>query len=109
MNRCGLSAPRVGGAARAVLTGLPSTIWAIMRRHGIEPAPRRAELSWWEFLRAQASTVIACDFLTVDTVGLRRVCLLYRSRHSARALWRRHIESAPARVTQQARNLVKAR
>lgn len=75
MNPCGLSAPRVGGAARAVLTGLPSTIWAIMRRHGIEPAPRRAELSWWELLRAQASTLIACDFLTVDTVGLRRVCV----------------------------------
>jgi putative transposase len=33
----------------------PSTIWAILRRHGIEPAPRRAELSWSEFLRAQAS------------------------------------------------------
>jgi putative transposase len=28
----------------------PSTIWAILRRHGIEPAPRRAELSWSEFL-----------------------------------------------------------
>src|SRR5439155_20739976 len=24
----------------------PSTIWAILRRQGIEPAPRRAELSW---------------------------------------------------------------
>jgi putative transposase len=41
----------------------PSTIWAILRRHGIEPAPRRAELSWSQFLRAQASAVIACDFL----------------------------------------------
>jgi hypothetical protein len=44
----------------------PSTIWAILRRHGIEPAPRRAELTWSEFLRAQASSIIACDFLTVD-------------------------------------------
>jgi hypothetical protein len=51
----------------------PSTIWAILRRQGIEPAPRRAELSWSDFLRAQASAIIACDFLTVDTVWLRRL------------------------------------
>jgi transposase len=31
----------------------PSTVWAILRRHGIGPAPRRAELSWSEFLRAR--------------------------------------------------------
>jgi hypothetical protein len=55
----------------------PSTIWAILRRHGIEPAPRRAELSWSQFLRAQASAVIACDFLTVDTVWLRRLYVLF--------------------------------
>jgi putative transposase len=46
----------------------PSTICAILRRHGVEPTPRRAELSWSEFLRAQASSIIACDFLTVDTL-----------------------------------------
>jgi hypothetical protein len=50
----------------------PSTIWTLLRRHGIEPAPRRAELSWSQFLRAQASAIVACDFLTVDTVWLRR-------------------------------------
>jgi hypothetical protein len=55
----------------------PSTIWGILRRHGIEPAPRRAELSWSEFLRAQASAIIACDFLTVETVCLRRLYVLF--------------------------------
>jgi putative transposase len=55
----------------------PSTVWAILRRHGIEPAPRRAELSWSQFLRAQASTIVACDFLTVDTVWLRRLYVLF--------------------------------
>ena len=29
----------------------PSSVWNILRRHGIEPAPRRAGLSWAEFLR----------------------------------------------------------
>jgi putative transposase len=55
----------------------PSTIWAILRRQGIEPAPRRAELSWSEFLRAQASVIVACDFLTVDTLWLRRLYVLF--------------------------------
>jgi putative transposase len=52
-------------------------IWAILRRHGIEPPPRRAELSWSQFLRVQASSIIACDFLTVDTVWLRRLYVLF--------------------------------
>jgi putative transposase len=55
----------------------PSTVWAILRRHGIEPAPRRAELSWSQFLRGQASAIVACDFLTVDTVWLRRLYVLF--------------------------------
>jgi putative transposase len=55
----------------------PSTIWAIVRPRGIESPPRRAELSWSQFLRVQASSIIACDFLTVDTVWLRRLYVLF--------------------------------
>jgi putative transposase len=40
----------------------PSSVWAILGRHGIEPTPRRAAATWAEFLRAQATTVLACDF-----------------------------------------------
>jgi putative transposase len=29
----------------------PSTVWNILRRHGIEPVPGRARLTWREFLR----------------------------------------------------------
>jgi putative transposase len=63
-----LAAPRTdSGISELSWFGLrialaPSTIWAILRRHGIEPAPRRAELSWSQFLRAQASAIVACDF-----------------------------------------------
>jgi hypothetical protein len=75
----------------------PGTIWAILRRHGIEPAPRRAELSWSEFLRAQASAIVACDFLTVDTLCLRRLYVLFhRTLQSARSLRRRDRESKRA-------------
>jgi putative transposase len=55
----------------------PSTVWEILRREGIDPAPRRAGLSWKEFLRAQASGILACDFVTVDTVFLRRLFILF--------------------------------
>ncbi len=51
----------------------PSSVWAILRRHGIDPTPRRSGPTWSEFLRAQAATMLACDFFTVDTVLLRRL------------------------------------
>jgi putative transposase len=37
------------------------------------PAPRRASPTWRQFLKAQASGILACDFLHVDTVLLQRV------------------------------------
>jgi putative transposase len=40
-----------------------SSGWAILRRHGIEPTPRRSGPTWAEFLRAQAGTMLACDFI----------------------------------------------
>jgi transposase InsO family protein len=50
-----------------------STVWLILRRAGIGPAPRRAVQSWRAFLRAQASATLAWDFFTVDTVFLQRI------------------------------------
>jgi transposase len=49
-----------------------STVWAILEEAGIEPAPRRLEQSWAEFLRQQAASILECDFLTVDTLFLKR-------------------------------------
>jgi putative transposase len=51
----------------------PATVWDILRRAGLDPAPRRTGPSWSEFCRMQAKTVLACDFFTVDTVLLRRI------------------------------------
>jgi putative transposase len=90
------------------MTVAPSTVWEILRREAIDPAPRRAALSWREFLRAQASGILACDFVTVDTVFLRRLFVLFFIEIETRRVHLAGVTSNPEGfwVTQQARNLV---
>jgi transposase len=59
-----------------------STVWPILKEAGIEPAPTRMQTSWTELLRQQAASILECDFLTVDTLFLRRfyVCSSSNSR-----------------------------
>jgi putative transposase len=47
-----------------------STVWAILQRAGVEPAPKRSALTWRQFLRAQAKGVLAVDFFTVNAMML---------------------------------------
>jgi hypothetical protein len=49
----------------------------ILKETGIEPAPRRLDTSWAEFLRQQAASILECDFLTVDTLFLKRFYVLF--------------------------------
>jgi putative transposase len=44
----------------------PSSVWAILKRHGIDPSPQRSGPTWAEFLRTQATAAFACDFFTVE-------------------------------------------
>jgi transposase InsO family protein len=48
----------------------------VLRAAGVPPAPERGQLEWRSFLRQHAATMLACDFLTVDTVLLRRLYVL---------------------------------
>jgi putative transposase len=54
-----------------------STVWTILKEAGIEPAPKRLEQNWSEFLRAQAASILECDFLTVETLFLKRFYVLF--------------------------------
>jgi putative transposase len=66
-----------GELARLGITIAASTVWATLKKAGIDPAPNRASESWTTFLRAQAAGIVACDFFTIDTVMLRRYSVLF--------------------------------
>jgi hypothetical protein len=86
----------------------PSTVWSVLRRHGIDPAPRRSGPSWSEFLSAQAKGVLACDFVCVDTVLWRRFYVLIFIEHATRRVHLGGITTNPTGewVTQRATELV---
>ena len=85
----------------------PSSVWAILKRHHIEPSPRRSGPTWTEFLTAQAKGLIACDFFHVDTVLLRRLYVHFFIHHDSRLVRIAGVTAKPSTdwVTQQARNI----
>jgi len=69
---------RIVGECRKLGVGLSATsVRTILRQHGLGPAPRRGGPSWAQFLRAQAAGMLACDFCTVETIGLTRLYVLF--------------------------------
>jgi transposase InsO family protein len=85
-----------------------TAIRTTLRRHGLDPAPRRAATTWRAFLRHQAVGIVACDFFTVDTVWLRRLYVLFFIELDTRRVHLAGVTASPgaAWVTQQARNLL---
>jgi len=85
-----------------------STVWTILREAGIEPAPKRLEQNWSEFLRAQAASILECDFLTVDTLFPKRLYVPFFIELATRRVHLAGITTNPDGrwVTQQARNLL---
>jgi putative transposase len=70
-----------------------STVWSILKRAGIDPAPRRDGPTWRQFLAAQAQGILATDFFCVDTLLGQAVCPVLRgARHPPRAPSRSHRE-----------------
>jgi putative transposase len=85
----------------------PTSVRRLLSHAGLGPAPRRGGPSWREFLRSQAGSIVACDFLTVETILLRRLNVLFFIAHASRRVWIAGCTRNPTGewVTQQARNL----
>src|SRR3954454_13934396 len=85
-----------------------SSVRRILRRNHLGPAPRRGGPTWTQFLTVQARGLLACDFFTVDTVGLTRLHVFFVVEVHRRRVHLAGITAHPTGewVTQQARNLL---
>jgi putative transposase len=85
-----------------------STVWTILHRAGVDPAPVRSAVTWRQFLRTQAKGVLAVDFFTVDTVFLKRLYVLFVIEVATRQVHVLGVTAHPMEewVAQQARNLL---
>jgi hypothetical protein len=85
-----------------------TAIRTTLRRHGLDPTPRRTTTTWRAFLRQQAAGIVACDFFTVDTIWLRRLYVLFFIELDTRRVHLAGVTASPnaAWITQQARNLL---
>jgi hypothetical protein len=87
-----------------------STIRRILQRHRVPPAPSRdTPISWRQFLRTQATSMLAVDFFHVDcALTLRRLYVLFALEVGDRYLYVLGVTGHPDGpwTTQQARNLL---
>lgn len=86
----------------------PSTVWEILKTHGIPPAPDRDHLTWASFLRSQAHALLAADFIETSTLTGARLFILAVVEHATRRIRILGATAHPtaAWTTQMARNLV---
>ena len=88
-----------------------STVWEILKKAGIDPAPGRSGPTWPQFLRSQAEAILACDFFTADLLDGTQAYVLAVIEHATRRIRIRGVTLHPTGEwsAQQARNLVMER
>jgi putative transposase len=83
-------------------------VWAILKKAGFDPAPRRGDPTWAQFLKTQAEGILAADFFHVETILLARLYCFAVVEHATRRVHVLGVTANPtgAWVAQQARNLM---
>jgi hypothetical protein len=100
---------RIVGELRKLGINVSATlVRSVLAKAGIPPAPKRDRQSWRTFLRQHGESLLACDFLTVDTVWLRRLYVLVFLTIGSRRVEYLACTGNPdtAWMRQQARNLL---
>lgn len=81
----------------------------MLERHGIPPVPERGRegSSWRVFLNHYKDQFLACDFLTVETLTLQTLYILFFIEHGTRRVYLAGCTAHPdsAWVSQQARQM----
>jgi hypothetical protein len=85
-----------------------STVWAILNKAGMDPAPRRTAPTWPQFLRSQAEAILACDVFTADLLDGTQAYVLAVIEHATRRIRIPGVTLHPTGdwTAQQARNLI---
>jgi putative transposase len=83
------------------------TVWEILNKAGMDPAPRRTAPTWPRFLRSQAEAILACDFFTADLLDGTQAYVLAVIEYATRRVRILGVTLHPTgeRTAQQARNL----
>jgi transposase InsO family protein len=100
---------RIVGELRKLGINVSATlVRSVLADAGIPPAPQRDRQSWRAFLRQHGESMLACDFLTVDTVWLLRLYVLVFLSIGSRRVEYLACTSNPdtAWMLEQARNLL---
>ena len=90
---------RIGGELKGLdITVSATSVRKVLLEEGLQPAPQRSHSSWRGFLRAQAASMLACDFLTVETAFVQRIyrVVLHLARDATDRVRRLHLESRRA-------------
>ena len=97
---------RIAGELNGLGLGVSATtVKKILRQAGLGPAGSRSGLTWRAFLRAQAKSMLAVDFFTVETISLQRLYVLFFIELGSRRVYMAGCTANPTGtwVTQQAR------